>query len=59
MKWAGVGEFLAMGGYGTFVWGSYAVTALVVVVELALVLHRFRAARRAAAGVPEPLPERD
>jgi heme exporter protein D len=59
MKWASVGEFLAMGGYGTFVWGSYAVTALVVVVELFLVAHRFRTARAAAARGPEPLPDRE
>jgi heme exporter protein D len=59
MRWTSIGEFLAMGGYGTFVWGSYAVAALVVVVELGLVVHRFRAARRAAAAGPEPLPDRD
>jgi heme exporter protein D len=49
MTWSSVGDFLAMGGYGAFVWGSYAVTALVVVVELALLAHRLHAARRAAA----------
>jgi heme exporter protein D len=59
MKWASLSDFLAMGGYGTFVWGSYAVAALVVVAELVLVAHRFRAARAAAARAPEPLPERD
>jgi heme exporter protein D len=59
MNWGSVGEFLAMGGYGTFVWGSYAVTALVVVVELALVIKRLRDARAAAAHTPEPLPDRD
>jgi heme exporter protein D len=59
MKWESLADFLAMGGYGTFVWGSYAVTALVVVAELALVAHRYRAARAAAARAPDPLPERD
>ena len=59
MNWSGVGAFLAMGGYGTFVWGSYAVTVAVVVVELALVVHRFRTARKAAAAGPEPLPDRE
>lgn len=59
MTWGSFSDFIAMGGYGTFVWGSYAVTVLVVVVEIALVAHRLRAARRAAAGAPEPLPERD
>jgi heme exporter protein D len=56
MNWSGIGEFLAMGGYGTFVWGSYGVAAAVMVVELALVAHRFRTAR-AAARVQEPAPE--
>ncbi len=59
MKWNSLAEFLAMGGYGTFVWGSYAVAALVVVVELFLVAHRFRMARGAAARGPEPLPDRE
>jgi heme exporter protein D len=59
MKWASVGDFLSMGGYGAYVWGSYAVTALVVVVEVVLVTHRYRAARAAAARGPEPLPERE
>jgi heme exporter protein D len=59
MKWESLADFLSMGGYGTFVWGSYAVTALVVVAELVLVAHRYRAARAAAARAPDPLPDRD
>lgn len=59
MKWQSLSEFLAMGGYATFVWGSYAVTVLVIVAELALVAHRLRAARAAARRAPEPAPERD
>lgn len=35
-------EFFAMGGYGGFVWGSYGVTALFMVVELVLVVRRRR-----------------
>ncbi len=58
MNWGGIGEFLAMGGYGTYVWGSFGVTAAVIVVEMALVRHRARAAREAARR-QEPLPERE
>ena len=46
MKWASVGEFVAMGGYGFYVWGSYLVTAAVIAVEIALLVTRHRAARR-------------
>ena len=34
MNWGSAAEFFAMGGRGGFVWGSFAVTALVVVVEI-------------------------
>ena len=27
-------EFLAMGGYGFYVWGSYGVTALCIILEI-------------------------
>jgi heme exporter protein D len=47
MKWASLAEFLAMGGYGLYVWGSYAVGAAALALEIALVLARYRAARRA------------
>lgn len=46
MKWAGIGEFLAMGGYGLYVWGSYAVTAIVVAIEIVVLITRHRAAHR-------------
>ena len=32
--WASMSDFLAMGGYGLYVWGSFGVTALVVAMEL-------------------------
>jgi len=51
MKWAGVGEFLAMGGYGLYVWGSYAVTTIVIALEIAVLIARHRAAER---GEEEP-----
>lgn len=41
-------EFLAMGGYGLYVWGSYGITALVVIAEIAAVRARRRAALAAA-----------
>ena len=45
MNWGSVGEFFAMGGYGLYVWGSYAVFALAIVIELVLI-----GARRESAG---------
>ena len=34
MNWGSVDNFLAMGGYAFFVWGSYGMTTAVIVVEL-------------------------
>lgn len=34
MQWASWDAFWAMGGYGLYVWGSFAVTALAIAVEL-------------------------
>ncbi len=34
MNWGSVNEFLAMGGYGFYVWGSYGVTAVCIVLEI-------------------------
>lgn len=39
-------EFFAMGGYGFYVWGSYGVTALAIVLEVIGVRARLRAAKR-------------
>ncbi len=30
----GMSEFFAMGGYGFYVWGSYAVAALCIAIEI-------------------------
>lgn len=46
MQWHSVSEFLAMGGYGLYVWGSFAVTALAMIAEPVLVRHRRRQAIR-------------
>lgn len=35
-------EFLAMGGYGLFVWSSYGLTALLLIGNLVLALRRER-----------------
>ncbi len=40
MQWHSVSEFLAMGGYAFYVWGSFGLTAAVVVGEVALLRAR-------------------
>jgi len=46
MNWGGWDNFWAMGGYGLFVWGSYGVTLLLLVLEpIALRLRRSAALR--------------
>lgn len=49
MNWHSAQDFFAMGGYGLYVWGSYAVTALLMGVEPLLAARRHAEARRAAA----------
>ena len=44
MIWNGTGEFFAMGGYGLYVWGSYALTAAVMLIEPVIAARRYRAA---------------
>lgn len=34
MNWNSAADFWAMGGYGLYVWGSFAVTALCLMAEL-------------------------
>jgi len=41
-----VSEFLSMGGYAFYVWGSYAVTFALLALESYGVVKRFRKARR-------------
>jgi heme exporter protein D len=40
VSWGGLNEFLAMGGYGLYVWGSYGMAVLCVVVEVLLLKSR-------------------
>ena len=48
MQWTSPEAFFAMGGYGLYVWGSYAVTALFIGLEIVLAVRRHRQARRDA-----------
>jgi len=53
MQWGSLENFLSMGGYGFYVWGSYVVCAVIIVAEIWALRHRRRAAlaevRRALA----------
>ena len=49
MNWGSVAAFLAMGGYGWYVWGSYGVTALCIAIELWALARRARRARQEQA----------
>ena len=44
MNWASWSDFFAMGGYAAYVWGSYGVTAGLIVVEIMTLRNRRRAA---------------
>jgi heme exporter protein D len=43
MSWGSVGEFLEMGGYGLYVWGSYAVTLALLAIEALSLVWKERA----------------
>ncbi len=49
MIWASWSDFFAMGGYAFYVWGSYAVTAVLMVAEVILVMRRHRETRERLA----------
>ena len=49
MNWKSTADFLAMGGYGAYVWGAYAATALLMGIEPWLASRRRRRAMRSAA----------
>ena len=46
MQWNSVGEFLAMGGYGLYVWGSFGACALLMIAEPLLARRRLNQVRR-------------
>ncbi|QLQ23821.1 MAG: heme exporter protein CcmD [Dechloromonas sp.] len=43
IHWISFSEFLAMGGYGLYVWGSFGVTALIMAVEPIMVARNRKA----------------
>jgi heme exporter protein D len=45
MNWDSAGDFFAMGGYASYVWGSYAVALALLVLEPFLVFRRHSRAR--------------
>ena len=49
MNWHSASDFFAMGGYGLYVWGSYAVAAALMLAEPLLARHRHQHALRDAA----------
>ncbi len=44
MSWGSAANFWAMGGYGFYVWGSYAAVVAVIAVELWMLRARRRSA---------------
>lgn len=54
MQWHSLGEFLSMGGYAVYVWGSFGATALGLALECLLLGARRRKAMRTAA-LPQDL----
>ncbi len=49
MNWNSVSEFFAMGGYGLYVWASYAATLALMLLEPLLARRRHARALAAAA----------
>jgi len=48
MNWTSFDQFVHMGGYGLYVWGSYGVTLVVMLAEALMARQRSRAALHAA-----------
>jgi heme exporter protein D len=44
VSWGSLDNFLAMGGYGLYVWGSYGVTLVLLAAEMILLARRRRSA---------------
>ena len=51
MQWDSWEAFVSMGGAGLYVWGSYAVTLVLMVAESVVVHRRHREARRQLAAL--------
>jgi heme exporter protein D len=48
MIWKSLDDFIAMGGYGFYVWGSYLVTAVIIIGEVLMLRARRRAVEKTA-----------
>ncbi len=44
MNWSGPADFFAMGGYGVYVWGAYAMTAACLAIDWVSASRRHRRA---------------
>lgn len=53
MNWNSAADFFAMGGYGLYVWGSYAAALALMFAEPLLARRRLRSALRDAAARAE------
>jgi len=53
MTWTSVPDFFSMHGYGLYVWGSYALTAALMLGEPWLARRHRRQALRGAAATPD------
>ena len=54
MSWGSFSEFLHMGGYGLYVWGSYGVTLAALALETWILLARERGTLRRLRRVAAP-----
>jgi heme exporter protein D len=54
MNWGSLDEFVSMGGAGLYVWGSYGVTALLMLLEPWLAARRRQRALRDLQEESEP-----
>lgn len=46
MNWKSLDDFIAMGGYGFYVWGAYLVTAALFTTEILMLRMRRRAVEK-------------
>ena len=46
MYWSSFADFLNMGGYAIYVWGSYTVTVLILVIEVLRLRGRHKTLRQ-------------
>ena len=54
LYWSNLGDFLAMGGYGPYVWGSFGMVALAIAVELWALRQRRKTLTSELASENEP-----